>query len=54
MLAAPKEFTNQDLDDYIDLVKRTDVMQHPRSVIEGISRPAQTYKRKTIFKNIMR
>ena len=33
MLAAPKEFTDPDLDAYKDLVKRTDVIQHPRSVI---------------------
>ena len=54
MLATPKDFNDQDFDAYRELVKRTDVMQHPRSVVEGISRPAQTYKRKTIFKNIMR
>ena len=42
MLAAPKEFTNQYLDAYGDLVKRTDVIQHPKSVIEGTSRPTQT------------
>ena len=54
MSATPKEYTDEDFDAYRDLVKRTDVMQHPRSVVEGISRPTQTYKRKTIFTNLMR
>ena len=54
MLATPKEYTDQYFDAYRELVKRTNAMQHPRSALEGISRPTQTYKRRTMFKNIMR
>ena len=54
MLATPKEYTDDDFDAYRDLVKMTDVMQHPRAVVEGISRPKQTYKRKVILEKVMR
>ena len=54
MLATPKDFTDEDFENYKDLVDRTDVMQHPRAVVEGISRPMQTYKRKTILEKIKR
>ena len=40
---APNSYTNEDFENYRDLVKRTNVMQHPRGVQEGISRPAQMY-----------
>ena len=52
MLKTPKGFTDDDFIAYGELVKTTDVMQHPRSIIEGISRPRQTQKYTKIFKNI--
>ena len=52
MLKTPKGFTDDDFAAYGKLVKTTDVMQHPRSVIIGVSRPEQTRKYTKIFKNI--
>ena len=49
----PKSYTNEDFENYRDLVKRTNVMQHPRGIQEGISRPAQTYKRKVVLEKVM-
>ena len=53
MLANPSSYTEEDLENYQYLVMRTDVIQHPRGVQKCISRPAQTYKRKTILQNIL-
>ena len=53
MLKTPKGFTDNDFTVYGELVKTTDVMRHPRSVIIGVSRPEQTRKYTKIFKNIM-
>ena len=44
MLSSPKEYTNEDLAKYKNLVKQTNVMYHPRGVKQGISRPTTTYK----------
>ena len=52
MLKTPKGFTDDDFAAYGKLVKTTDVMQHPRSVIIGTNRPEQTRKYTKIFKNI--
>ena len=52
MLKTPKGFTDDDFAAYGELVKTTDVMQHPRSVIIGTSRPGQTSKYTKILKNI--
>ena len=52
MLKTPKGFTDDDFAAYGELVKTTDVIQHPRSVIIGVSRPEQTRKYTKIFKNI--
>ena len=53
MQASPKEYTEDDFEKYRDLVMRTDVISHPRGVVKGISRPAQTYKRKMILNNFI-
>ena len=52
MLKTPKGFTDDDFAAYGELVKMTDVMQHPSSVIIGTSRPGQTSKYTKILKNI--
>ena len=52
MLKTPKGFTDDDFSDYGELVKVTDVIQHPRSVILGANRPRQTHKYTKILKNI--
>ena len=52
MLKTPKNFTDVDLVAYRELVKTTDVIQHPRSVILGVSRPGQKNKYRKIFRTI--
>ena len=49
MLAAPKgnSYNNKDLENYIDLVKRTNVMNHPRG-LSVTSRPMKTAKRRML------
>ena len=43
MLSSPRDYTNEDLANYKNLVKQTNVMRHPRGVKQGISRPTTTY-----------
>ena len=40
----PRAYTHVDLTNYRDLVGQTNVMNHPRNIVEGRSRPKATYK----------
>ena len=44
MLSSPKDYTNEDLANYKNLVKQTNIMHHPRGVKQGIIRPTTMYK----------
>ena len=52
MLATPKDYTQEDFKNYRDLVIRTNIADHPRGV-QDTSRPARTFKRKTILESIL-
>ena len=43
MLTSPKEYTDEDFENYRDLAKKTNVMQHPQGVVEGIYRRGWTF-----------
>ena len=56
MLKSPEDntYTSGDLRHYRDLVIHTDVVNHPRNVITGRSRPTTTYKWKHILTPLLK
>ena len=51
MLKTPTDFNEEDMEEYIKLVKQTNVMRHPQNQRPN-SQPKSTYKWREIFKNM--
>ena len=52
MAKVPRDYTGRDLEEYYNLVVRTNVIQHPRGIEEGVNRPLQTQFKKILNKFI--